>query len=203
MRVLTLHKKAFEEHAGRLASMVMAGLSDGGPDAIVGVRRGGAIVCDAFCRHFPPAACALRTDVSLQRPSTKNKNGAVRKILRHLPFPVLDLMRMAEARLLAWRHRHRASSPVPEVVLPEELRRVLQNAKSPQILIIDDAIDSGDTLFAVINALKQMNPDVVARVAVFTVTTSNPRVKADYALYTDHTLIRFPWSDDYRLPSLK
>lgn len=198
MQVLTLDKDALDASAARLAELVEADAPRGGFDAIVGVRRGGSIVCDAFCRHFPASGYALRADVALQRPSTKRKSRVVGKILRALPLPVLDLLRMGESGLLAMKHRCRRRPPAAQVSLPEALRLMLKRQKIPEILIIDDAIDSGDTLFGVIHSLKEVNPRAVAKVAVVTVTTRRPRVDADYHLYHNRTLIRFPWSDDYK-----
>ena len=68
----------------------------------------------------------------------------------------------------------------------------------PKILVIDDAIDSGDTLFAIATTLKDMNPDARIDIAVMTETTRHPRIRANYTLYRNRTLIRFPWSNDYK-----
>lgn len=202
MRVLTLHNDGLERHALRLAEMVEA---DGGRfDVIIGVRRGGSFVCDAFCRHFPKSGYGLRTDVSLQRPSTKRKSGRAGKLLRKLPYFILDRMRMAESRILEWRNRDSRRKSVPESVhvveLPDSLRSLLREKETPKILIIDDAIDSGNTLSAIIHSLKEMNPRAQSAVAVITETTSSPRLRADYTIYRDRTLIRFPWSNDYKSP---
>lgn len=202
MRVVTLNNEALEEHARRLADMVAA---DGGLyDVIIGVRRGGSIVCDAFCRHFPKSRYGFRTDVSLQRPSTKKKGGRVGTLLKKLPYRMLNLMRMAESRLLELKNRHSAHQSVRESVhmveLPDSLRSLLKEKDTPEILIIDDAIDSGHTLSAIIRSLKEMNPKVQTKAAVITETTPSPCLRADYKIYRDRTLIRFPWSNDYKKP---
>lgn len=202
MRVITLNNEALEEHASRLAGMVAA---DGCRfDAIVGVRRGGSIVCDSFCRYFPSAKYGFRADVSLQRPSTKKKGGLVSKFLKKLPYWMLNLMRMAESGLLEWKNRRSARQSVRESVhkvdLPDYLMSLSKEKDIPKILIIDDAIDSGRTLSVIINSLKKMNPKVHTKVAVITETTPSPCLRADYTIYRDRTLIRFPWSNDYKKP---
>lgn len=202
MRVVTLNNEALEEHARRLADMVAA---DGGLyDVIIGVRRGGSIVCDAFCRHFPKSCYGFRADVSLQRPSTKKKGGRVGTLLKRLPYRMLNLMRMAESRLLELKNRHSALQSVRESVhmveLPDSLRSLLKEKDTPEILIIDDAIDSGNTLSAIIRSLKEMNPKLQTKAAVITETTPSPCLRADYKIYRDRTLIRFPWSNDYKKP---
>ena len=68
----------------------------------------------------------------------------------------------------------------------------------PEILVIDDAIDSGDTLAAIVKTLRQTNPYVSVSIAVITETTRRPRIRANYTLYRNRTLIRFPWSNDYK-----
>ncbi len=87
---------------------------------------------------------------------------------------------------------------LPEIEVPEGLERLLREEKTPNILIIDDAIDSGDTLFAIAETLKKANGKATLRIAVMTETTEQPRIRADYSLYRNKTLIRFPWSNDYK-----
>lgn len=167
------------------------------PHAVVGVRRGGSVVCDAFCRHFPPHRYELRSDVSRQRASTQKKSGTISAILKHLPYWMLNIMRMAESKFLTLTHSGQTSMPAA-VEIPHDLVQILRIQKNPRILIVDDAIDSGLTLCAVIDSLKEVNPDVTVRVAVITVTTNSPRVNADYFIYNNRTLIRFPWSEDFK-----
>lgn len=103
---------------------------------------------------------------------------------------MLDLLRMAEARLLALRPR----PSCPRIEILSELRRQLPG----QVLVVDDAVDSGITMQAVVEALRRARPDVEVRAAVITVTTGRPSVSPDYTLYNNHTLIRFPWSIDMK-----
>ena len=197
MQVLTLDPNAFERHAEQLAMMV----AENGCkkfDALVAVRRGGAFVCDSFCRHFPEDRYGARFDVKLQRPSTKHKNGTVNRLLRCLPTSILNLMRMAESKLLSLRRNVKGRATAPKVELPEGLVSILQEANTPHILVIDDAIDSGDTLFAISSALKEINPEAEIRIAVMTETTGHPHIHADFTLYRNKTLLRFPWSNDYK-----
>lgn len=199
MRVITLDRNAFQEHAARLADLVAADKSIDRFDVIIGVKRGGSVVCDAFCHFFPKDSFEFRCDVSLQRPSTKLKTGRVNALLKKLPLKLLDVMRMAESVLLSLCGKVRKKSEVvPQIVLPDDLKRVLCKNKRHRILIIDDAIDSGGTLYAVIKSLSDINPSAQIKVAVMTVTTPAPIVDADYSLYHNRTLIRFPWSNDFR-----
>ncbi len=203
MQVLTLDPAAFEQHSARLAEAVAAGDAPQKFDAIVAVRRGGSYVCDSFCQYFPKENYKARYDVALQRPSTKRKNGILSQVLKRLPYPILDLMRMAESKVLSWKrltiNDQRSKVAIPEIEVPEGLERLLREEKTPNILIIDDAIDSGDTLFAIAETLRKVNSQTRLRIAVMTETTIKPRIRADYSLYRNKTLIRFPWSNDYKL----
>lgn len=196
MRVKTLSKEGLQEHATLLAKMVAT--ENDSFDAIVGIRRGGSIVCDAFCQHFPDSAYRMRSDISKQRPSTKKKKGFLAKILKCLPIPILNLMRMIESEALLFKHRYAKQTHISEVIIPDELETVLGEKKCPRILLIDDAIDSGDTLYSVVSTLKKLNPSVGVKIAVITVTTKSPRVFPDYYIYNNRTLIRFPWSNDFK-----
>jgi hypoxanthine phosphoribosyltransferase len=64
------------------------------------------------------------------------------------------------------------------------------------VLVVDDAVDSGATLIAVLDAVYKAAGSSKVRSAAITVTTENPMVMPDYYLYHDETLIRFPWSID-------
>lgn len=200
-RVRTLVADEFRAACSRLSQLVCADLPTGGYDVIVGVRRGGSIVCDAMLRDMPAAAYTLRADVRLQRPSTRRKGAGFSKILVTLPRPVLDWLRIVESLTLDAKRRlrdMRGSKPATPVDIPAELAAALTGAAAPCVLIIDDAIDSGETLFSIITALKQLNARAEIRVAALTVTTRTPRVDADYALHRDRTLLRLPWAADAR-----
>lgn len=197
MQVLTLDALSLDSQADRLAHMI----ADGDIlrfDAIVGIRRGGSFVCDAFLRHFPTERYGERFDITLQRPSTKHKKGVLSKLLKKLPYPLLNIMRMAESTLLEFIHHRSSLSPAPNVEIPDGLHNILKKETQPTIMVIDDAIDSGETLLAIANAIKSLNRQAVIKTAVMTETTRKPRINADYSLYRNRTLIRFPWSNDYR-----
>jgi hypothetical protein len=68
----------------------------------------------------------------------------------------------------------------------------------PLVLLIDDAIDTGATIQQARLQLLEQFPGITLRVAVITVTTPHPICDADFCLYHNRTLCRFPWSNDYR-----
>ena len=79
-------------------------------------------------------------------------------------------------------------------MLTESLSPTLKCLKGRKVLIVDDAVDSGATMLAVAEALREANPEAEIRTAAITVTTPKPLITPDYSMYKD--LIRFPWSMD-------
>lgn len=186
MKVLTLDRRSFEESCRRLGALVVN--SDFTPDLIVGIRRGGEYVAWGLHVCFPHASLV---SVSLQRPSTHKKH-YLGSFLRFFPQWILDMMRIVEARWLA-RHPKRACDMEP-VALPVSLQKL----GTKRVLLVDDAVDSGVTMYRIVMALRSENPKIDLRTAAITVTTDDPIVRPDWALYNNGILIRFPWSMDAR-----
>ena len=107
-------------------------------------------------------------------------------------------MRKMESEMLSLRRRIKGPEATPEVEMPNGLTAMLKFAARPKILLIDDAIDSGDTLRAIAETLRKTNPDTETDIAVVTETTKRPCIRANHTLYRNRTLIRFPWSSDYK-----
>lgn len=178
MKVVTLDNKAFYTECRRLEDEAASFC----PDVIVGIATGGVEVARLIFTDVP------HLSVDAHRPSTKTKkrNGAVMGFVRCLPRPVKDLLRIAESKILSLR---RPGS-----------RKVALDATSivpfRRVLVVDDAVDSGATARAVIDALNTIPGNRTIALAVLTVTTRHPAVNADFALYRNRTLLRFPWSMD-------
>ena len=183
-RVVTVDESEFICLCSRLASEVKA--SGYTPDIIVGIYQGGAYVAAAMSGIMDRIPVEY---VRLSRPSSRWKS-KMRSMLRFLPYTVLDRLRLLESGILSMR-RH----PVKDDV---ELPSQLLARSGCNILVVDDAVDSGATLSAVVSAVKRELPMSQCRSAVLTVTTSAPLVRPDYMLYDDNTLIRFPWSTDMK-----
>ena len=65
------------------------------------------------------------------------------------------------------------------------------------ILIIDDAIDSGKTMFVVNKNIKRRFPKAKIKIAVISWTLNESIIKPDFYLYKN-ILVRFPWSLDFK-----
>lgn len=185
MRVITLDRREFPAACRRLEKAVSAAFT---PDLIIGIATGGEYVSAGLFPDVP------HTSVALHRPSTADKERAsiIFRILRRSPQYVADALRILEARILAITgHSHK----IPAFTLPEDTCGAISRARN--VLVVDDAVDSGATLKAVLSAIAAVPGTREVRSAVITVTTGSPLVSPDYALYRNSTLIRFPWSKDY------
>lgn len=197
MQVITINAPGLEWQAKCLADRV-GKEHKGNFDAIVAVRRGGSFVSEAFRKYFPRERYIERFEVDLHRPSTKYKKGRLVKMLPHVPLWILNTMRLSEARLLKARQAMFPNRKKPNVDLEPALVDLLKNTPKPEVLLIDDAIDSGITLWGIAEAIKAVNPAAVITTMAITVTTRHPKIMADYYMYNNSTLVRFPWSKDFK-----
>lgn len=182
MIVLTLNTEDIEKCCEELLSKVE---NDGfNPDLVLAIRTGGAEVGRIF-KNYLPEGCAY-LECSTHRQTSKIKKKYLKNILSRLPRPILDRLRIFEASTFKSKSRRE----IERVELPEGI----SNYK--RILILDDAIDSGATIDAVRKAVSAQAPHASIKIATVTVTSMVPDMVADYYIYRDGSLIRFPWSMD-------
>lgn len=180
-QVVTLNVGSFNEICIRLERMVMS--SGFVPDVVLSIATGGVYVGERLFASRP------HVTTKLQRPGTAAKTNFFSGIVKKLPQPVLDAMRVAEASVL---------DILPARVI-DPSRVVLDDLSAyDRILVVDDAVDSGATLNAVLQAVKSAYPEAEVRSAAVTVTTTRPLVTPDFAIFNNYTLIRFPWAMDNR-----
>lgn len=166
------------------------------PEAIVGIRTGGFLVAQTMARHASNIAVI---PVTCRRPSTRYKQalGVAKAAVARLPTPVLDKLRVLEHKVLTRAPKENATPPQFD---PREVI-ALSNwfgvaGKSPALLVVDDAVDTGVTLSHVMSMVCRHAPEGAdVRSAVITVTTDRPVMMPDYTLYR-RQLCRFPWSLD-------
>lgn len=183
--ILTMHPADFDEACQRLQAQCLA---SGEPDLVVGIVRGGGFVAE---RLFGSAPHVM---VTLQRQATRYKSaGFAHWLLRHLPYAALDCMRKAEA---SHREKHSPRHAIP-VTFDADAAKAIATAR--RVLIVDDSVDTGVIMLSIRNAVAACaSPATAIATAAITVTTSHPLIQPDFALYRDRTLIRFPWSNDYK-----
>lgn len=168
------------------------------PTLIIGIQTGGAEVARLLKRNFPEVEYC---EVRISRPTTKQKGkGLTHRLLQYLPLGFCDMLRVVESRFNEWRSQGQRPVRIGKLSLPIEanLRLTSRPASQSRILLVDDAVDTGATLQMACEQLRSHYPDVEVRTAVITVTTAHPACEADFFLYHNRTLCRFPWSNDYR-----
>ena len=216
MPVVTFNHTFLAEACHQLSRRVKAGGCS--PSVIIGIQHGGAEVARRMLADFPEAAYC---EVRLSRPDTRQKSqGLTHRLLQHLPLWLCDTLRIVESRINEWRSKGEEPVRLGEIRLPDDIASTLSeplftllnpssplltplNPSSPlltppSLLLIDDAIDTGATIQQARLQLLEQFPGITLRVAVITVTTPHPICDADFCLYHNRTLCRFPWSNDYR-----
>ncbi len=176
-KVVTLDKEAFKDVCARLEAECIRPWA---PDVVLGIESGGRNVAELL---FPAVPHCY---VPLQRPSTRGKGGVVKRILRSLPRCVADRLRVAES---LWLSKFPPARQPFTGALPPAL------PAAGRILVVDDAVDSGNTLLSVVEAVNKSCPDAEIATAVVVVTTDTPVIIPDYYMFNNQ-LIRFPWSAD-------
>tara|TARA_R110000751_G_scaffold105046_4_gene200804 strand:+ start:19793 stop:20371 length:579 start_codon:yes stop_codon:yes gene_type:complete len=190
MKVLTLNTETFEKESLKLISKLEVN-----PDLVVGILSGGGHVLEAIKQH-PNVKSSLFEVVTLQRQSTNVKQRFLKPVLSILPYSILNWLRILESNSV----KAKISNLDLEKLQDNTIAFDTVNTISKPIknmLIIDDAIDSGKTMFVVKNNLQQKFPKAKIKIAVLAWTIDSSIIKPDYYLY-NNTLLRFPWSNDFK-----
>lgn len=187
----TMDRVAFERACGQLAELV----EDFAPDAVVGIATGGAYVAEEMVRSMPGSP--ILTDVRVSRSSTKLKQRlSAGAVLKRLPEWLTDRLRWLE---VAMRERFVGTRPKSQEVVDATLHAhpelAEQLAGAQRLIIVDDTIDSGQTLILARSVIEQVAPGAEIQTAVLTSTWKRPPVRPTYCLH-ERTLVRFFWSFD-------
>jgi len=190
MKVIRFDKNIFDDF---LENQLNGFLTKNENCLIIGIQEGGMPLAEIVKDYFLKKN--IKTDlvgVKCQRPSTKaKKNNQViksllQKILKASPIFLLNFLRNIEHSVLM---RKKVNS-IREVTFPHDIDFTKYN----NILIVDDAVDSGHSLQAVINHIKEKTSVDIYSMCVV-VTNENTCIWPDFYLHSD-VLIRFPWSLD-------
>ncbi len=190
MRVITLDNEALVRACRQLVTKVCKSFD---PDVIVGIATGGDRVGRLLFTYMQKAKPMLMyVEASASRPGTKSKK---RALLSLFPRVILDALRKFESWWLrlfpGTKERNFSMNP------PKNVSELLSSHAS-RVLIVDDALDSGTTLRCAYDYIDKNFPGCEIRTAVLTITNPSPDMEADYYLYNDCVLIRFPWSNDMK-----
>ncbi len=170
------------------------------PNIVLGIRSGGFLVAELMAEALPTEAILL--PITCRRPSTgkKKRFQAVKDLLMSLPNALTDRLRVLEHMLLTQMREPQARADfTPDANELGQIAHLLRlRGADARVLIVDDAVDSGATLLAVMNIVRDvMHPEAILKTAALTVTTSAPLVQPDYVMYR-YVLCRFPWSLDFK-----
>lgn len=153
------------------------------PDLVIGIPRGGdRILAEAFKSH-------RRLSIKLIRPTRGRLKKMLGGILKHMPMKLRDFLRIYEAKKLVVNRSHIKHTTFVAPEIGPDVHR---------ILIVDDAVDSGATLEAILSVISGKAPDAEIKSAAITVTNPEASVIPDYYIFNDRTLIRTPWSIDMK-----
>lgn len=185
LKVKTLHKSDFEKQCQNLFSKI-----EMQPDVVVGILNGGGFVLDEYKKNA--LGKTEFTTVKLQRDSTKGikRKSLLQKCLKVLPNILLDGLRRLE-------HRRSLNRKLNKIQSDIEIKINLNPEKVNTILILDDALDSGVTIKSVIQYLQKKCLNSEIKTAVISWTNSESIITPDYYIFKN-TLVRFPWSLDYK-----
>ncbi|WP_242135511.1 phosphoribosyltransferase [Aestuariivivens marinum] len=189
MKVITLNKHDFLEGVNDLFEKI-----DVVPDVIVQIKNAGAHFGDAL-RTRGEFNKVTYYSIKIQRKGEGLKKNFVFKFLmKILPYSILDELRKYESK-----RTEKSISKINLNCLSKETFKINieHNPDLKNILIIDDAIDTGKTMFLIKRSLEKQFPKAAVKTAVLSWTIEKSIIKPDYFLYKN-VLVRFPWSKDYK-----
>lgn len=188
MKVITID---FNSSCVELAKKVKQGYQ---PEVIVGIATGGQFVAQILSEQMNIPLVVVKK----QRPMTKVKNKIrLDIILKKLPYVVSDFLRVLETKFNESRYEKNKSNISYSEVSVEWIKGSFAFLSSfNKILIVDDSIDSGKTLYLVKQFIKNnLDSKVEIKIAVLNQTFKNPLVNPDFFL-DKNVIYRFPWSKD-------
>lgn len=198
LKVVTLNKESFKRNSLELGSRIVN--SNWKPDLIIGIKTGGVYV-SRYIKEIEMYHDCEYNEVLLQRKGTKMKKKVnISNYLKYLPYSILNIMRVMEAKHIEKNYiknksKYNKSKNNENITISSELKNQIK--KSTNLLIIDDAVDSGKTMLNMKDYLLNLNKYLVIKTAAITVTFEDPLITPDYYL-KKRVLIRFPWSNDYK-----
>ncbi|MEP2023975.1 MAG: phosphoribosyltransferase family protein [Reichenbachiella sp.] len=189
MKIKYLIKDDFDKACTSLAAIVA---EKSKPDIVIGVRSGGGFVGRKMLENWPSSPPDYK-EIEIKRELTKKKEKfKVSSILKKLPRFLTEILIKAEVHYLEVRNTKNTKRIIPDHFIGE-FEDYFSGNSEIKALIVDDCIDTGNTLSVLKNFLIKLNPNVKVEIATITITHKNPIINADYTLY-NRTICRFPWS---------
>ncbi len=190
MQVITLNKEALLKKCSELFSNLEIQ-----PDMVVGILNGGRYLLNDI-KNQNRFNCNQFHLLKLSKNNSLKDLFFVRFILKKLPYAISNRLRVYESTKV----RKSINSLNINELFDHQIEFDFNSIKKETIkviLIVDDAIDTGRTMFMVKRHLEKLFPDAKIITLVISWTLENSIVKPDYYLFKN-VLVRFPWSQDYK-----
>ena len=153
------------------------------PQHILYVERAGLLIAHEIALYFKCPFSGIYTNRT-----GRNIKSKIKFLLRYLPRPITHLLRQIELRSNLHSVKKERDVYIGVHLPPKDLN----------ILLVDDAVDTGFSLNAVLEFLgKHGYVRDQIKTAVLTTTQENPICKPDISLFEQITFA-FPWSYDSR-----
>lgn len=189
MKVLTLTNQDLSRTCEKLVQQL-----DYKPDLIVGVLNGGGYIVEEI-KKSPKFKEVNYTAAKFQRNNQIKNNITAKFLLKKLPYKILNKIRIIESNLARKSISIIDKEDLLNIELPIKSYNNTLNIK--KILVVDDAIDTGKTMFVFKNNLKKFYPEADIKIAVVSWTIEESIMKPDYYVHKN-VLVRFPWAKDYK-----
>jgi hypoxanthine phosphoribosyltransferase len=162
-------------------------------DLVVGIAEGGRFIAETIAEKLNLPFLLVGRQRELTQYKSKAKN-----IFKHIPKKILNFVRMAENSCYEMLGKMRKyDEKLDKINILSNDLSFFKNPQMKNILLVDDAVDSGVTIRDTEKFLKMKNNNWDIKTAVITQTFHRPVKKADYKVYSK-TLVRFPWSNDFK-----
>ncbi len=189
MQVVTLDKETFINKCSELSAKI-----ETPPELIVGILNGGRYIVDEIKVHFNGSKNYL---VQPKRKIGLLDYFAHSFVLKFLSNRVLNNLRIYLDKKARKNISRLSLGRLSEDILNFNFDDDFDNKSIKNILIVDDAIDTGRTMFIVKNNLSRLFPKAEIKMAVISWTIETSIIKPDYYVFKK-VLVRFPWSKDYK-----
>lgn len=190
MQVIDATNESIKQYCSEITSTLHEKLVNQ-KNLVIAIEAGGTPIAhelqNSLCAHGLNSEIAA---IRCQRPSSKKKKSSLtgklfKKTLHKLPKPILNILRVIEHEILS-----RTRNPAREIVTSFNSFNNFYN-----IILVDDAIDSGYSLKKVYDYVRAKAPNSKIITVVYVVTQETPVIEPDFCNIRN-VLVRFPWSSD-------
>jgi len=149
MQVITLNKETFRKRCAELISKI-----DSKPDIVIGILNGGGYIIDEIknIKQFDSSRFEL---VLIQRKGTLKNFLFTKFLLNLMSYKILDKLRVYESNNAQKSIKYYDLNKLSNFNVNMDFTSFHKDSVK-QILIIDDAVDTGKTMFIIENKLKRI-----------------------------------------------